>query len=140
MFDFGRHKVKSEVAHIESEYLSELFAEKILFRISELLDLKKEDVHLEEQWFSVRHSKTEAGVRAVPIADKVLPFWQSFMDKSKSPYAVCTERGQKLSYDNFVKVYWKSLMNELNMKYTPHEMRYTFISLMVAANANQTIL
>ena len=62
------------------------------------------------------------------------------MDKSKSPYAVCTERGQKLSYDNFVKVYWKSLMNELNMKYTPHEMRYTFISLMVAANANQTIL
>ena len=74
-------------------------------RISELLDLKKEDVLLEEQWFSVRHSKTEAGVRAVPIADKVLPFWQSFMDKSKSPYAVCTESGQKLNYDNFIRAF-----------------------------------
>ncbi len=109
-------------------------------RISELLDLKKEDVSLEEQWFSVRHSKTEAGVRAVPIADKVLPFLQSFMDKSKSPYAVCTESGQKLSYDNLIKIYWNPLMNELNMKHTPHETRHTFISLMVAANANQTIL
>jgi site-specific recombinase XerD len=109
-------------------------------RISELLDLKKEDVNLEGQWFSVRHSKTEAGVRAVPIADKVLPFWQSFMDKSKSPYAVCTEDGKKLNYDNFIKIYWNPLMNELNMKHTPHETRHTFISLMVAANANQTIL
>ena len=62
------------------------------------------------------------------------------MGKSKSPYAVCTESGQKLSYDNFIKIYWNPLMNELNMKHTPHETRHTFISLMVAANANQTIL
>ncbi len=109
-------------------------------RISELLDLKKEDVHLDEQWFNVRHSKTEAGVRAVPIADKVLPFWRNFMKKSKSPYAVCTEDGKKLNYDNFVRAYWFPLMSELNMKHTPHETRHTFISLMVAANANQTIL
>ncbi len=101
---------------------------------------KKEDVHLDEQWFNVRHSKTEAGVRAVPIADKVLPFWRNFMEKSKSPYAVCTEDGKKLNYDNFVRAYWFPLMSELNMKHTPHETRHTFISLMVAANANQTIL
>ena len=48
----------------------------------------------------MRHSKTEAGVRAVPIADKVLPFGRNFMEKSKSPYAVCTEDGKKLNYDN----------------------------------------
>lgn len=101
---------------------------------------KKEDVHLDEQWFNVRHSKTEAGVRAVPIADKVLPFWRNFMEKSKSPYAVCTEDGKKLNYDNFVSAYWFPLMSELNMKHTPHETRHTFISLMVAANANQIIL
>ena len=43
-------------------------------RISELLDLKKENVHLEKQYFDVISSKTENGIRKVPISDKVLPF------------------------------------------------------------------
>lgn len=42
-------------------------------RISEMLDLKKENVHLNEQYFDVICSKTENGIRKVPIADKVLP-------------------------------------------------------------------
>lgn len=45
-------------------------------RIGELLDLKKEDVHLDERWFYVRESKTESGIREVPIAEKVVPFFQ----------------------------------------------------------------
>lgn len=40
-------------------------------RISEMLDLKKENVHLNEQYFDVICSKTENGIRKVPIADKV---------------------------------------------------------------------
>lgn len=39
-------------------------------RVSELLDLKKEDVHLNEKWFNIRHAKTKAGIRSVPIANK----------------------------------------------------------------------
>lgn len=35
-------------------------------RISEFLDLKKENVHLEEQYFDVIDSKTENGIRKVP--------------------------------------------------------------------------
>jgi site-specific recombinase XerD len=42
-------------------------------RISEFLDLKKENVHLDEQYFDVISSKTENGIRKVPIAYKVLP-------------------------------------------------------------------
>ena len=42
-------------------------------RISEMLDLLKSDVHLDEQFFDVIDSKTENGIRKVPIADKVLP-------------------------------------------------------------------
>ena len=41
-------------------------------RISEFLDLKKENVHLEEQYFDVIDSKTENRIRKVPIADKLL--------------------------------------------------------------------
>ena len=39
-------------------------------RISEFLNLKKENVHLDEQYFDVISSKTENGIRKVPIADK----------------------------------------------------------------------
>lgn len=45
-------------------------------RISELLDLKKENVHLEEQYFDVINSKTENGIRKVSIVHKVLPFYK----------------------------------------------------------------
>ena len=43
-------------------------------RISEFLDLKKKNVHLEAQYFDVIVSKTENGIRKVPIADKVTFF------------------------------------------------------------------
>ena len=110
-------------------------------RISELLDLKKEDVHLDEQWFLVRDSKTEAGtMREVPIADKVLPYWKDFMLKSQCDYAVCTLDGQKLQYENYKKRYWAPLMKQLGLNHTIHETRHTFISMMVSRNVNQTII
>lgn len=45
--------------------------------ISELLDLKKENVHLDKQYFDVIDNKTENGIRKVPIADKVLDFYKN---------------------------------------------------------------
>lgn len=109
-------------------------------RISELLNLKKEDVHLEEQYFDVRASKTDSGIRVVPIADKVLPFWLDFNEKSKCEYAVCTHDGRQLNYDNFTKRYWKPLMQQLELEHTIHETRHTCISLLVMADVNQTII
>lgn len=109
-------------------------------RISELLNLKKEDTNIDEQWFYVRASKTEAGIRVVPIANKVLPFWKNYIDKSQCEYVVCTIDGKRLNYDNFTRRYWKPLMKELNLNHTIHETRHTFISQMVMRNVNQTIL
>lgn len=108
-------------------------------RINELLNLKKEDVNLKEQWFRVRASKTNAGIRIVPIADKVLPFWKEFMKRSKCPYAVCTTDGEPMTYDNFRKNYWHPLMEQLNMDYIPHETRHTCNSLLIMSNCNPTI-
>lgn len=109
-------------------------------RISELLDLKKEDVHLDEQWFMVQASKTNAGIRPVPIADKVLPLWQHFTDLSKCEYAITTIEGQKFGYENFRKRYWVPLLQQLNLKHTVHETRHTLISQLVMLNVNQTII
>ena len=109
-------------------------------RISELLDLKKENVHLEEQFFKVQASKTTSGIRIVPIANKVLPFWKYFTEKSKSDYAVCTVEGQKLTYDNFKRRYWQPIMEQLNLKHTIHETRHTCISQFTMKNVNPTII
>ena len=59
-------------------------------RISEFLDLKKENIHLEEQYFDVIASKTENGLRKVPIADKVLPFYKAWYEGSQCEYLLHT--------------------------------------------------
>ena len=67
-------------------------------RISELLDLKKGNLHLDKQYFDVIDSKTGNGIRKVPIADKVLDFYKSwYNDNIESEYLLHTEGG-KISY------------------------------------------
>lgn len=109
-------------------------------RIMELLDLEKEDVDIEQQYFNVRASKTDSGVRVVPIADKVLPFWKYFFNKSNCKYVFTNENGGKFSYDNFKKRYWQPFMEQLNLKHTIHETRHTCISQLTMHNANPTII
>lgn len=68
---------KSEVSRIWDAKESNPYYTVILMliysgcRISELLDLKKEDVNLEERHFNIVAAKTAAGIRTVPIAEKV---------------------------------------------------------------------
>ena len=45
-------------------------------RIGEFHGLLKSDVHLDEKYYVVKESKTPNGIRKVPIADKVFPFFE----------------------------------------------------------------
>lgn len=109
-------------------------------RINELLNLKKVDVDFKEQVFYVRQSKTKSGIRTVPIADKVLTFWKSFIEKSSSQYVFAGISGNKLTYENFKKRYYKPLMEQLGLNHTIHETRHTCISQLTMQNANPTIV
>lgn len=109
-------------------------------RISEFLNLKKSDCHLDKKYITIQKSKTDAGVRIVPIADVVLPFWKSMIDRSKCEYVASTIEGKKFTYDNFSKRYYKPLMSEFHMEHTVHETRHTFISLLVSAGVNMTVI
>lgn len=108
-------------------------------RISELLELKKTDVHLSERYFNVIASKTEAGIRVVPIAAKTLPFFEHWMS-TPGPYLIPGVQNPHMSYHTFFRSYWEPLMDELKMSHLPHDTRHTTISLMAEKNINPTII
>lgn len=109
-------------------------------RIGELLNLKKESVNLRERYFEIAESKTEAGIRTVPIALKVLPFFENWMQK-ECEYLVCTPSLKRFDYKNYYDSYWKPLMHTLNMdEHRPHDTRHTCISLLTAAKVDERFI
>lgn len=109
-------------------------------RISELLDLKKENVNLEERWFDIIASKTDAGIRKVPIAKKVLPFFQSWMQKNDCEYLISTPEGDHFLYRNYYDSYWSPLMQQIGMDHRPHDTRHTCITLLTGTGADDKII
>lgn len=109
-------------------------------RISELLDLKKENVHLDKQYFDILISKTENGIRKVPIADKVLPFFEAWYHDTDSEYLLHTEDGSHFKYRNYYDSYFLPLMENLGLTQTPHCCRHTCISMLAEAKVEQTII
>ena len=109
-------------------------------RISEFLDLKKEDVHLDEQYFDVIASKTENGLRKVPIADKLLPFYKAWFEGSECEYLLHTPDQKHFDYRNYYDSYFTPLMEQLGFNHTPHDTRHTCISKLTEAHVDQTMI
>lgn len=110
-------------------------------RISEFLDLKKDDVFLDEQYFIINKSKTESGIRKVPIANKVLKFYEYWYNKNpSSEYFLHNPDGNKFTYRNYYDAYFIPIMEELNMNHTPHCCRHTCISMLAEAGVDQTAI
>lgn len=108
-------------------------------RIGELLDLKKEDVHLEDRWFFVRESKTASGIREVPIAEKIVPFMDKWTKKD-SEWLICTPEGKHFTYRNYYDSYWTPMMNILGLDHRPHDTRHTCVSLLTTAGVDDRVI
>ena len=109
-------------------------------RISELLDLKKEDVHLDERWFYIKEAKTESGIREVPIAEKIVPFFEYWISRD-CEYLLCTPDNKHFEYRNYYDSYWTPLMKSFGLdKFTPHCTRHTCISLLTEAGVDDRII
>lgn len=109
-------------------------------RIGELLDLEKKDVHLDERWFYVKESKTEAGIREVPIAEKMVPYFEYWLSRP-CEYLICTPEDKHFEYRNYYDSYWKPMMQSLGMEnHRPHDTRHTCISLLTAAGVDDRII
>ncbi|MCD8159583.1 MAG: site-specific integrase [Clostridiales bacterium] len=109
-------------------------------RVSELLNLKKENVDLENHCFDVVKSKTDNGIRKVPIADKVFDFYKARYDDS-SKYLLHTDTGEKFTYRNYYDSYWKPVMELIGTEHhRPHDTRHTCISMLTKAHVDQTTI
>lgn len=109
-------------------------------RVSELLDLKKENVNLEERCFNVIAAKTAAGIRTVPIAEKVYPFFEYWYNLNDCEYLLSTPEGEHFKYRNYYDSYWKPLLNAVGMKHRPHDTRHTCISLLTVAGVSDKVV
>lgn len=109
-------------------------------RISELLDVRKENVHLDEQYFDIKKSKTAAGIRKVPIADIVLPYWKEFME-TPGDYLLYSTVGNKMTYAAYYPTNFTQPLEQLGIKdHYPHDTRHTCISLLVAAGVDRRLI
>lgn len=99
-------------------------------RVSELLSLKKADVKLGQRYFKIRKSKTDAGIRAVPIHKDVLPYYEYFMHDMQSAYLISDDKGQPLTYSKY-RTLWDNALEECRIpKHTPHDARHTLATMM----------
>lgn len=123
-------------------------------RIGELLDLEKKDIHLDERWFYVKESKTEAGIREVPIAEKIVPFFEYWMNR-KCDHLICTPDDEPFQYRNYYDSYWIPLMLEFGFGkfvidetkkepvydgHRPHDTRHTCISLLTEKEVDERFI
>lgn len=108
-------------------------------RCNELLSLLRDNLYLEQQYFKVVDSKTEAGIRDVPIADCIVPLLQYFLNKCKSKYVITSPRGCKLDDSSWRKKL-SSVNKALGMKHGTHEARHTCITELTLHNVNSTVI
>lgn len=105
-------------------------------RIGELLNLRKQDINRRSSYLIVRRAKTKAGEgRIIPIHHRITPLIEQV-------YNAADNYLFPISYTSFRK-HFHEIMNQLNCKYTIHDTRHTFASLLDAVappNALRSLL
>lgn len=106
-------------------------------RVGELLNLKVADVDLCNKAIYIRKSKTDAGVRTIPIPNKMLSL---FTDNIcyENEYFIFTKTFNQMSYMSFRYIF-ESILRKVGLqKHTIHDTRHTFATLLNNADANKT--
>jgi len=106
-------------------------------RVGELLNLKVADVDLGNKVIYIRKSKTDAGVRTIPIPDKVLSL---FTDNIcyENEYFIFTKTFNQMSYMSFRYIF-ESILSKVGLqRHTIHDTRHTFATMLNNADANST--
>ena len=107
-------------------------------RIGEFLNLKPDDVYLKDRYFDVKKSKTNSGIRKVPIAEKIVPFFEHWLNKNSE---FVFEASHLRRNDNSVNYHlWDNITENLEMTHKPHDTRHTCVSLLADAGVDMSLI
>lgn len=108
-------------------------------RVSEMLQLTRFNVDLENEIIS-GGLKTEAGKnRIIPINKKILPFIKNWYNKG-TDYLI-TRNGEKISSDYYRKYLYYPTLEQLGIRrLTPHACRHTWATLMNRAGVDKKLI
>lgn len=94
-------------------------------RITELLEVKSENVDLEKR-ILIGGKKSRAGRnRKIPIHKKIVPIVEKLLAE-ENEYLLTNAKGKMIVYDTYLKGTWHK--DELLSKYVMHQTRHTFVS------------
>lgn len=141
---FTREEIKTMFDNLDSNnrYIKKMtYGTLILIytglRVGELINLKTKDVDLDKNIISIVESKTTAGIRKIPISEKILNLFKDNIDNTKE-YFFFNKKGDKYQYFNF-KFQFEKMLDLLGLeRHTIHDTRHTFATLLNNANANST--
>lgn len=106
-------------------------------RVGELLALRKSDISLRQQLIRITRSKTQAGIRTIPIHHRILPLITARMD-GPGDYLITDPAGKPYSYSRYCTL-WSRVMSQVHAAgHTTHDCRHTVATLLDNAGANET--
>ena len=104
------------------------------FRISEMLDLRKESINLWDSTIT-GGTKTKSGKdRIVPIHSKIRHIVEARLTDAGD--YLFSHNGRKCNATTY-RTFWSDIMQKTAMQHTPHDCRHTFRSRLDSAGANK---
>ena len=95
-------------------------------RITEILEMKREHVNLEERYFYGGKKTPTGKTRFTPIHDEIYPIIEKHYNNGHE--FLITYKDKPVGYQSFLTNYWKQLKEYLDTDHTPHCTRHTFVT------------
>ena len=100
-------------------------------RIGELLNMNIHNVNLKDSYLTVVDSKTKAGIRNIPIHNRIINFIKLLINKNN--FYLLEKNNKKITYNMFHHYF-----NKYIKEHTIHDTRHTFATLLNNSDANKT--
>lgn len=104
------------------------------FRLTELLNMKTEQVNIKEWYFQGGIKSASGKGRIVPVHEKIKPLVQALVDQGN--VYLFSYQEKKISQTQYYQ-FWGEVMKKIKADKTPHEARHTFETNLDNAGGNR---
>lgn len=104
------------------------------FRLTELLNMKTEQVNIKEWYFQGGIKSASGKGRIVPVHEKIKPLVQTLVDQGN--VYLFSYQEKKISQTQYYQ-FWGEVMKKIEADKTPHEARHTFETNLDNAGGNR---